>query len=868
MADRIEDLKDKLEGLRSQPENDAISIEVVKVYCELAYALHSSDPEQAESYANQALGLAERIEFKKGMAESHTVMGTIAWVRGNYEKALGCYTRSLRICDETGDIKGVASCYSNLGNILKNQGNYERALEYHLKALKIKEEITDKPGLAKSYNNIGIIYDEWKEYDNALAYYSKAIQLFEELEDKQGIAFSYNNIGVVYESQVHYAQAIEYYHKSLVIKEEIGDKRGIASSYMNIGSLHKEQEEYDRALEYSSSALDIFEEIGDKRNIAGSNNQIGSILSRLKSYDSALIHLQKGLQLSLKIGMKENEGDSYQYLSELYQAQGDFEQALTYYRKYSGLRENIFNDTSAEKTAQMQVRYETEKKAKEAEIYRGIFENTPIGMYRISPEKHILMANFALVNMLGYSSSEDLVRYNLHDEPCNSEYPFLAFSNYFKDEDVVRGQESIWSSRNGSSIYVRESCRSVRDESGNIVHYEGTVEDITNIKQAEDALRESEDKLQKLESLGTLAGGIAHDFNNLLTSLFGNIAIAKMKLSEDHPGFRFLEEAENAMNRATNLTRQLLTFAKGGEPVKENVNLGEIVRDVTRFDLSGSNVMPVFEFKDDLWIANIDKGQIQQVFSNLTMNASQSMPDGGHLYIKLENVDNSEHIVPNLDADKYIKVTVRDEGTGIDKKHLHRIFDPYFSTKQTGSGLGLSMVYSIITRHKGQISTDSKPGTGTTFTLYLPASDARQLKETEQSGDEPSILERTTRILVMDDEDMVLGTIASMLEIIGYSIETSTGGEQAIEMYKQSIDAGKPFDIVIMDLTIPAGIGGKEAVKELLKINPEAKVIASSGYSTDPIMTDYSKYGFRGRLAKPFSMVELKKEVTRVIEER
>ncbi len=861
-SDKIEDLKGKLEALRAQPENDAISTEMVKVLCDSAYALYRSDPVQAEGCASQALALAEGMGFKRGMADSHMAIGTSYWARGEYDKALECYTISLGICEETGDRKGIASCCSNIGNIRRNQGDYERALASHIKALKIKEEITDKPGMAKSYNNIGIIYDEWRKSDQALDYYFKALRLFVELGDEQGIALTYNNIGIVFESQGDYARAIEHYHKSLKIKEEIGDTRGIAYSYMNIGTLHEGQKENEIALEYCLKALKIYEVIGDKRGIADSNSRIGRIHTSLERFDSAMVHLQKGLKLAKKIRAKDVEGDSYQYLSDLYQAQGDFEQALTNYRKFSELRESIFSDKSAEKIAQMQVRYETEKKEKEAEIYRGIFENTLIGMYRISPEGRILLANSALVNMLGYSSSEELVLHSLDNGWCDSEHPIFTFSENFKNEDVVHGLESVWFSRDNTSISVRESFRAVRDESRNVLYYEGTVEDITERKRAEEELR----KLQKLESIGTLAGGIAHDFNNILTGLFGNISLAKMKLPKDHPGFKSLEEAEISMNRAISLTRQLLTFAKGGEPLREDISLLELVREVTGFDLSGSNVMPVFNQAEDLWMTKADKGQVQQVFSNLIINADQAMPDGGYLHITLENADISKNEVPNLSPGKYVKATVSDKGTGIDKKYLDRIFDPYFSTKQAGSGLGLATVYSIINRHGGYISVDAELGEGTTFTLYLHASESRQMPEMRLSGTEPSLHGQTARILVMDDEEIIRGISTEMLEECGYTADSAVDGKEAIEKYVSAWKKGFPFDIVIMDLTIPGGMGGKHAVRELLAIDPEAKVIVSSGYSMDPVMANYTEYGFKGRLAKPYKMKDLKKELTRVME--
>lgn len=979
---KTEDLREKLKVLRAQPETNAKSKDIVKVLCDLASVLYRSNPEQAEDYANQALALAERTGFKKGIADSITVIGTSYWARGDLNDALVCYTRSLRICEETKNRKGIASCYSNIGNIRRNQGDYERALESHIKALTIKEEITDKPGMAKSYNNIGIIYDEWQEYDQSLEYYFKALRLFEELGDKQGIAISCNNIGVVLESQGDCTRAIDYYRKSLGIKEEIGDEKGIADSSMNIGTCYEGQKEYDSALAYCLKAMDIYEKIGDKRGIADSNNHIGLIHTRLDHYDSAPIYLHKGLELSQTIGAKDWEMDSYKYLSEYYQTQGDFGQALAYHMKYSTLRENIFSDITAEKIAQMNVKYDTEKKEKEAEIYRDIFENTVVGMYRITPEGRILMANSSLVNMLGYSSFIELAQHNIRDVLFDSGHQHFAFSEHFTDKKVLLGLESIWLKRDGTSLCIRESSRAVRDEYGKVMYYEGTVEDITERKRAENALRESNErnealltampemmfvlskngtyidfktekenelaiapgeivgknlsdagfteerikfileqiedtlktgkthdfeyelningtnnifdarivpfgkdkilatvrnvsnnkkaeeefrKLQKLESIGTLAGGIAHDFNNILTGLFGNISIAKMKLPRNHPGFRSLEEAENSMNRAIHLTRQLLTFAKGGEPVREDISLCELIREVSKFDLSGSNLKPVFNQAEDLWITKADKGQMQQVFSNLIINADQATPDGGHLYITLENADISKKEVVNLNPGKYIKATIRDEGTGIDCKHLDRIFDPYFSTKQAGSGLGLTTVYSIISKHGGYIYADSELGTGTTFTLYLPASESGQLPESKQTGTEFSIQEHTARILVMDDDRTIRDVSSDMLNHYGFTVDTASDGKEAIEKYISAENNGHPFDIVIMDLTIPGGMGGKEAVKELLAIDPDAKVIVSSGYSMNPVLANYSEYGFIGRLTKPFIIADLKNELMRIM---
>jgi len=371
---------------------------------------------------------------------------------------------------------------------------------------------------------------------------------------------------------------------------------------------------------------------------------------------------------------------------------------------------------------------------------------------------------------------------------------------------------------------------------------------------------------RKMEAVGQLAGGIAHDFNNILMGILGNIFLSKRTLAADHPGFKFLEQAEQSMNRGKNLTSQLLTFAKGGGPVKQNIKLSKLVEEVSRFDLTGSNVKLVFKYSDDLWVVNVDKGQMEQVFSNLTINANQAMPDGGVLYITLEKTVILANEIIGLISGKYIKISVRDSGHGIDPENIDRIFDPFFSTKQKGHGLGLATVYSIINKHKGCIKIDSKLGKGTTFTIYLPASESQQLKE--KKHDEivkQTKIQCTNKILVMDDEEMICKFVKNILKVYGYSVSSALDGKEAIEMYKKSLVEGKPFNLIIMDLTIPGGMGGKETVKRLLEINQEVKCIVSSGYANDPVLENYKEYGFKGILNKPYTIKELNDVLNQVL---
>ena len=405
----------------------------------------------------------------------------------------------------------------------------------------------------------------------------------------------------------------------------------------------------------------------------------------------------------------------------------------------------------------------------------------------------------------------------------------------------------------GNWVWTEINVTPHHDQNGKLIGYYGVTRDISERKRSEAERL----KMQKLQSVGTLAGGIAHDFNNILMGLYGNIALAKEDLPHDHPGYKSLEEAGKSMNRAIRLTKQLLTFAKGGDPVKGNVSLGVLFEEVARFDLSGSPVKLVYRQAKDLWQVEVDKGQIEQVVSNLIINARQTLSQGGNLYVTLANANVPEGVVPGLKSGKHVEVTVRDDGPGIDQKILDRIFDPYFTTKETGNGLGLATVYAIINKHGGHIGVVSETGKGTTFTFYLPASDSQQRTETKRIVVENRPLNHPAKILVMDDEEAVCSLIVKMLDRYDFSVTTVLDGKKAIEAFQQAREAGEPFDAVILDLTVPGGIGGKEVIKELLAIDPKTKAIVSSGYAEDPVMANYATYGFKGIVVKPYTQSEL-----------
>ncbi len=395
-----------------------------------------------------------------------------------------------------------------------------------------------------------------------------------------------------------------------------------------------------------------------------------------------------------------------------------------------------------------------------------------------------------------------------------------------------------------------------RTTTGNVVGVIVT-RDITEQKR----LEEERLRATKLESVGLLAGGIAHDFNNILTSVFANIGLAKM-ISAKHPSPTAetmtdrLSAAEKACLRARDLTKQLLTFAKGGAPVKSATSIRSIITDTVEFALRGSRVRCSLQLDDDLWAAEVDEGQISQVLQNLIINADQAMPEGGSIQLAAHNNTVMASSSLPLKPGKYVMVSVSDQGIGIPNEHLSKIFDPYFTTKQKGSGLGLATTYSIMKRHEGHIAVSSSLGKGTTFTLYLPATSEAEISL--EAG--PSeLVNGSGRILIMDDEVDIQDVLGKMLEHLGFEVDYANDGEQALSLFTQASENGTPYRATILDLTIPGGMGGQETLQKIRDKDSEAKVIVSSGYSNDPVMADSGKFGFSGFIVKPYNVVDLSK---------
>ena len=481
--------------------------------------------------------------------------------------------------------------------------------------------------------------------------------------------------------------------------------------------------------------------------------------------------------------------------------------------------------------------------------YRSIFNSANDAIFVHDMETgEVIDVNAKMCEMYGFSPEE--IRPIKVEDLSSGEPPYTQEDALRWIQKAVQGEPQLFEwrakDRHGRLFWVEVNLK--RASIGGVERLLTVVRDITQRKRMEEELT----RLQALESLGVLAGGIAHDFNNILTAVLSNISLARMygDLKEDISDM--LSDAEMATLRAQSLTRQLLTFARGGAPVKKVFGVARLLRETTQFALSGSNVRSEISTPDDLWPVEADEGQISQVIQNIVINAEQAMPEGGTIRISAENVifGDREHL--QLKSGKYVKISVQDQGCGIAEEQLLKIFDPFFTTKEKGRGLGLATAYSIVNRHEGYIQVASKPGAGTTFHVYLPASS--EAVETGGSGEDRPIPGKG-RILLIDDEEAVRKSGGEVLKRLGFEVEFAADGEQGIALYKKAMSQERAFDAVIMDLTIPGAMGGKEAVVKLREIDPHARVIVSSGYSDHPVMSDFREYGFDGALPKPYAIV-------------
>lgn len=511
------------------------------------------------------------------------------------------------------------------------------------------------------------------------------------------------------------------------------------------------------------------------------------------------------------------------------------------------------SDMTEAKNAEEALEKSRAETRKSEEMYRALAESSDEMIFMIDDEGVVKYVNNFAARSYGRPASEIIGKKHddlfppetVREHNANLRKVFETGKpvySYDRREHMGDGRKTLW---------LDSILMPLKDKNGKTTSVIGISRDITERKKfSEELIRSS-----KLEALGTLAGGIAHDFNNVLMGIIGNVSMARKRAPEDERLHELLQRAEKIAYKAKNLTEQLITFSRGGEPVKKTIAVGELLKETAQFATTGSNVECEFSISEGMWPVEVDEGQIAQVFANIVINAQQSMPDGGRIIIAASNVSVESDGAALVPQGRYVSVSITDTGCGISPEDMPRIFDPFFSCKEKGKGLGLATAYSIIKKHFGVVSVESEKGRGTTFTVMLPASEKSAEPEKTSRADSNCVSHTEhngCRVLVMDDEESVLFPICDMLVDMGCKVHAALSGEQACEEYERSMNDGDPFDVLILDLIVKGGMGGIETFQKIRQANKDARAIVSSGYSNDPVMANYKEYGFCGALIKPY----------------
>jgi two-component system cell cycle sensor histidine kinase/response regulator CckA len=536
---------------------------------------------------------------------------------------------------------------------------------------------------------------------------------------------------------------------------------------------------------------------------------------------------------------------------------------MKYEDKYLSISIAPFSEGAIIISQDITERIKAEKALKRNEQrFRLIVETMPSLLVITDKEGKNIYVSPNCEEITGYSKKEleNNFVWWVHEDDMNRAKK--VFGKSYKEHAGDRNFEYKAVKKNGKIWYASSSWEPLIDEKGNFQGLILQTIDISDKKIMEQEIA----KAQKLESIGILAGGIAHDFNNFLTGIIGNISLAKLKINPKEEIYEILTESEKAAHSAKSLTQQLLTFSKGGVPIKEKADIKDLIKESAKFAIIGSNVKCDFNFQKYLWEVDIDKAQMNQVINNIILNSVDAMPQEGTITIKAENAEIKRRAKIPIKKGKYVKIVVTDTGTGIPHKNIPKIFDPFFTTKKSGSGLGLATVFSIIKKHKGFIYAESEIGKGTSFYMYLPAS-LEGKQEKKQKEVKEKIQKSSGKVLIMDDKSFIRKSAERALNLYGFDVSGAEDGEEALSLYKEAMDEGKPYDVVILDLTIPGAMGGLRTLQELRKIDPKVKAIVSSGYSDDPVMSDHEKFGFNAIIKKPYEYHELSETVKKLIEE-
>ena len=888
------------EALSLLARHPSVEMEVgVRLLRSRALELGSNFPE-ALGQAEQGLALARRAGADTLLVAAHIAVGTAHWRLSAYTPALAHAESALALESPGATSRRRIRALNLMGGIHEARGDLDPAMERFLQALHASEALGDEREVARAHNNIGVTYWDLGRLDDALAALRRALPVLERVGPEATLANTLNNIGLVLGELHRDREAIPYLERALAIDRRVGNLYGQAKDLNNLGWSYKGLGERARAKELFRQGLALREQIGDKDGIIRSRGSLAEMAVEDGDLRTGIALAEQNIALADSIGDKLNLSDQLGLLARARAMLGDSAGAFRALRQFHDLQTALADSSMKANTAELEARYRTREQERELAAAQALATSQQ-GALRWLLVASMLLAGFLLMLGVLYAmrgraqqelaESEQRYRALFHtsvgptflvevatgrlldaNAPARALCGMGASGQLFLDavapEWVRRaltravaaaGPEPValddsWSDPTGRLRWteLRGSTVTLGGRTCLLV----SLRDATEDRHAEEA-RQREDKMR---SLGALAGGIAHDFNNALTAILGHVTLAR----EGAPAEReeMLAQATQAALGARRLTTQLLAFARGGEPVRRSTDLGLLLGDALALAGAGSHMRVDLEVAPGLWHALVDGGQFRQVVSTLVLNAEQATGEGGRLVVRATNV--SGRVVPGTPPghDRWVQIEFADNGPGVPADIRGRIFDPYFSTRPGGTGLGLTSALTICQNHEGTLTMDSAPGAGATFRVYLPATDEAPVAPTPIPAPAP---DGHGRILVLDDEPAVRRVLQRMLERWGYEVETVADGAAAIARYVEVMHTPRAFDLLIMDLTIPGGMGGRQAISEILKLDPSARAIVASGYSDDPTMAHYQEAGFLAALPKPFEQAELAEVVGAVM---
>ncbi len=809
-----------------------------------------------------------------------------------------------------------------------HQGDFDAAIETSSRALEGRVKAGDKTAEAILLNNIGVAHMYLGDHQPALEYLQRARVIKAELGETNGVADILSNIGDIKHLQGNSGEAIRVHEEALRLRLAEGSELRVALSHRSLAAaLHAVGRDRE-ARAHINDALEIVRRLDLEPEIVACLAIETEILAALGQTSAAITAATESLELVHRLGMKGREVVALDAMIVAQIAAGDTKAAMEYQTQAREIERELVKSEVLSEFAEFQAEYEARERTTEIELlrknnelqalalrhnslwrisliivvvllaimaaagwhrvlskrreihdrqradaallrsierYRLLFERNLAGVFQADLNGTISTTNRAFAAMLGYNDTDDLSGRSIADLAGSPEEIGLFLKELtFKRE--LHNREFTMIMRNGESVTILLNAGRIDDGNNGGELIEGIAMDVSDRNRAEEDRRRLAHQLQqsqKLESLGVLAGGIAHDFNNMLMAILSNISLAKRTSAGSEETLRRLNEAEEVCLRATSLTQQLLTFSKGGRPIRKVASVGRLIEEATATAARGGNCHYDHRSNPDLWPVEVDEGQIFQVIQNLVTNAIQAMPQGGTVSVTSDNLHLVDGDVSTLEAGRYLRIEVVDTGMGIPEEELESIFDPFFTTKKGSSGLGLATAFSIVRSHGGAIVVHSQPDQGSRFSVYVPASEEEHLIGTV--GGEDS-MHGHGRLLIMDDDEAVRSAAAELLETIGYEVGTAADGSEAITLYTRAMEEGHPYDAVVLDLTVPEGVGGRETMTRLLAIDPEVKAIVSSGYSTDPVMANYREHGFSGVAVKPYRLADLAKTLRLAID--